>query len=98
MSTNKQTMKYINKRTNNMYIYKQTTAKAEFNPNSIKNLFNMKTTFKNFFHNLRQNITNLIICMTRRCYLLMLKGPTDYQYKICKQTNKQYVYKYRNNS
>ena len=28
-----------------MYINKQTTAKAEFNPNSIRNLINMKMTF-----------------------------------------------------
>ena len=39
-------IKYVNKQTNNMYINKQTTAKAGFNPNSIKNLINMKTTFK----------------------------------------------------
>ena len=47
-----------------MYINKQTTAKAEFNPNSIKNLINVKMTFKNIFHNSIQNITNLKICMT----------------------------------
>ena len=47
-----------------MYINKQTTAKAGFNPNSIENLINMKTTFKNIFHNLIKNITNLITCMT----------------------------------
>ena len=47
-----------------MYINKQTTAKAEFNPNSIKNLFNVEMTFKNIFDNLIQNITNLEICMT----------------------------------
>ena len=35
-----------------MYINKQTTAKAEFNPNSIENLINMKMTFKNIFDNL----------------------------------------------
>ena len=35
-----------------MYINKQTTVKAEFNPNSIKNFINVKTTFKNIFHNL----------------------------------------------
>ncbi len=29
-----------------MCINKQTTAKAGFNPNSIKNLINVKTTFK----------------------------------------------------
>ena len=45
-------MKYVNKQTNNMYITKQTTAKAEFNLNSIENLINVKTTFKNIFHNL----------------------------------------------
>ena len=39
-------IKYVNKQTNNMYINKQTTAKAEFNPKSIKNLFNVKMTFK----------------------------------------------------
>ena len=39
-------IKYVNKQTNNIYVNKQTTAKAEFNPNSIKNLFNLKTTFK----------------------------------------------------
>ena len=35
-----------------MYINKQTTAKAGFNPNSIENLINVKTTYKNIFHNL----------------------------------------------
>ena len=34
-----------------MYINKQTRAKAGFNPNSIKNVINVKTTFKNIFHN-----------------------------------------------
>ena len=43
-----------------MYINKQTTARTGFNPNSIKNLINVKTTFKNIL----KNITNLIICMT----------------------------------
>ena len=44
-------IKYINKQTNNMCINKQTTVKAGFNPNSIKNFINMKTTFKNIFLN-----------------------------------------------
>ena len=44
-----------------MYINKQTTEKAGFNPNSIKNFINVKMTFKNIFHNLIQNITNLKI-------------------------------------
>ena len=57
-------IKYVNKQTNDMYINKQTTAKARFNPNSIENFINVKTTFKNIFHNLIQNITNLIICTT----------------------------------
>ena len=57
-------IRYVNKQTNNMYINKQTTAKAGFNPNSIRNLINVKTTFKNIFHNSIKNITNLIICMT----------------------------------
>ena len=35
-----------------MYINKQTTANTELNPNSFKNLFNVKMTFKNIFHNL----------------------------------------------
>ena len=39
-------MKYVNKQTNNMYKNKQTKVKAGFNPNSIQNFINMKTTFK----------------------------------------------------
>ena len=35
-----------------MYINKQTTVKAGFNPNSIKSFINVKTIFKNIFHNL----------------------------------------------
>ena len=35
-----------------MYINKQTTVKAGFNPNSIKSFINVKTTFQNIFHNL----------------------------------------------
>ena len=35
-----------------MYINKQTTAQAGFNPNSIKNFIDVKTTFKNIFYNL----------------------------------------------
>ena len=47
-----------------MYINKQTTDKAELNPNSIKNLFNMKTAFKSILYNLIQNISNLKVCIT----------------------------------
>jgi len=74
-------IKYVNKQTNNMYVNKQTKAKAGSSPKSIKIFINVKTTFKNIFHNLIQNITNLIICMTlltRRCYLLKLEGRTGY--------------------
>ncbi len=52
-------IKYVNKQTNNMYINKQTTAKAQFNPSSIENLFNVETTFKNIFDNLIQDISYL---------------------------------------
>ena len=45
-------VEYVNKETNNMYINKQTTVKAGFNPNCIKNLSNVKTTFQNIIHNL----------------------------------------------
>ena len=41
-----------------MYINKQTEAKAGFSPKSIRKFMNVKTTFKNIFHNLIQNITN----------------------------------------
>ena len=47
-----------------MYINKQTKAKAGFSPKFIKKIINVKKTFKNIFHNLIQNITNLEICMT----------------------------------
>ena len=55
-------MKYVNKQKNFLYINKLTLAEAEFNPSSIKNLFNVEMTFKNIFDNLIQNITNLKIC------------------------------------
>ena len=35
-----------------MYINKQTTAKARFNPSSIENFINVKMIFKNIFYNL----------------------------------------------
>ena len=45
-----------------MFINKQTSAKAGFNPNSIKNFINVKTTFKNIFHNLI-HIDFVIFCL-----------------------------------
>ena len=44
-----------------MYINKQTTAKAGFNPNSIKKFINVKITFKNIIHNLI-NVDLSIFC------------------------------------
>ena len=45
-----------------MYINKQTTVKAGLNPNSIKSFINVKTTFKNIFHNLT-HIDFTIFCL-----------------------------------
>ena len=45
-----------------MYINKQTIVKAGFNPNSIQNFSNVKTTFKNIFHNLIY-IDFIIFCL-----------------------------------
>ncbi len=45
-------IKYVNKQTNNMYINKLTTFRAQFHPNSIKSFIYLKTTFKDIFHNL----------------------------------------------
>ena len=73
---------------------KQTKANAEFNPNSIKNLFNLKMTFNNIFQNSIQNITNLKMCMTqamRRCYLLKLSIDIKY---VNKQTKNMYINKH----
>ena len=79
-------IKYVNKQTNNMYINKQTTAKAEFNPNSIKNLINVKTIFKNIIHNLIQ-IDFTIFCLQMSIQI----GNVSKQGKILyKQTNYNY--------
>ena len=65
-----------------MYINKQTTAKARFNPNSIKNFINVKTTFKNIFHNL------IYIDFTIFCLEMSIQiGNISKQGKIC--INKQ---------
>ena len=45
-----------------MYINKGTSAKAGFNPNSIKNFINEKMTFKNIIHNLIY-IDFIIFCL-----------------------------------
>ena len=79
-------MKYVNKQTNNMYINKQTTVKAGFNPNSIKNFSNVKTTFKNICHNLIY-IDFIIFCLQMSIEI----GNVSKQGKnLYKQTN--YIY------
>merc|ERR1711867_66123 len=84
---NKETNKiYINKQINNIYINKQTTVKAGFNPNSIKSFINVKTTFKNIFHNLI-NIDFIIFYLQ----MSIKKGIVRKQEKkLHKQTNNIY--------
>ena len=84
---NKQTSKiYINKQTNNIYRNKQTTAKAQFNPNSLKNVINVKTTFKNILHNL-MHIDFTIYCLKMSNQI----GNVSKQGKnLYKQTNNNY--------
>ena len=66
-----------------MYINKQTTAKAGFNPNSIKDFINVKTTFNNIFHNLI-HIDFTIFCLQMSIQL----GNISKQVKnLYKQTN-----------
>ena len=77
---------YINKQTNNIYINKQTTAKAGFNPNSIRNFINMKTTFKNIFHNLI-NIDFIIFYVQMS---IEIGNVSKQGKKLCKQTNNNY--------
>ena len=54
-------IEYVNKQTNNIYVYKQ-TVRDGFNANSIKNYINVKMTFKNTFHNLIYSYC-MIICL-----------------------------------
>ena len=69
-----------------MYINKQTTVKAEFNPKSIKNFSNVKTTFKNIFHNLIY-IDFIIFCLQMSIKI----GNVSKQGKnLHKQTNNNY--------
>ena len=65
-----------------MYINKQTTVKAGFNPNSIKSFINVKTTFKNIFPNL------IHIDFTIFCFQMSIQiGSVSKQEKI--HVNKQ---------
>ena len=56
-----------------MYMNKQTTAKAAFNPDPIKNLINVKTIFKNIFHNLI-HIDFTIYCLQMRIQIGNVKN------------------------
>ena len=69
-----------------MYINKQTTAKAGFNPNSIKNLINVKTTFKNIFNNLI-NIDFIIFYLQMS---IKIGNVSKQGKKLHKQTNNNY--------
>ena len=79
-------IKYVNKQTNNMYINKQTTVKAGFNPNSIKSFINVKTTFKNIFHNLI-NIDFIIFYLQMS---IKIGNVSKQGKKLHKQTNNNY--------
>ena len=69
-----------------MYINKQTTVKAGFNPNSFKNFINAKTTFKDIIHNLI-HIHFTIFCLQMNIQI----GNVSKQGKnLCKQTNNIY--------
>ena len=69
-----------------MYINRQTTAKAGFNPNSIKNSINVKTIFKNIFHNLIHiDFTISCLQMSIRICNISKQGKNLY-----KQTNNNY--------
>ena len=69
-----------------MFINKQTTAQAGFNQNSIKNLINLKTTFKNIIHNLI-HIDFTIFCLQMSIQI----GNVSKQGKnLYKQTNNNY--------
>ena len=71
-----------------MYINKQTTAKAGVNPNSLRNFINVKTTFKNIFHNLIY-IDFIMVCLQMSIQI----GNVSKQVKnLYKQTNKTSSY------
>ena len=69
-----------------MYINKQTKAKARFDPNSIKNLINVKTTFKNIIHN-QLNIDFKIFCLQMS---IQIGNVSKQGKKLHKQTNNNY--------
>ena len=79
-------IKYVNKQTNNMFINKQTTAKAGFNPNSIKNFINVKTKFKDIINNLiNTDLTIFCLQMSIQIGTVNIQGK-----KLYKQTNNNY--------
>ena len=69
-----------------MYINKHTTAKAVFNPNSIKIFINVKTTFKNIFHNL----INIDFIMFYLQMSIKIGNVSKQGKKLHKQTNNNY--------
>ena len=69
-----------------MYINKQTTVKAGFNTNTIKNFFNVKMTFKNIFHNLI-NIDFIIFYLQMS---IKIGNVSKQGKKLHKQTNNNY--------
>ena len=69
-----------------MYINKQTTAKAGFNPNSIKNFIYVKTTFRNIIHNLI-HIDFTIFCLPIG---IQIGNIIKQEKNLYKQTNNNY--------
>ena len=75
-----------------MYINKQKTGRADFNPNSIKNSFSVKTTFKNIFHYLKY-IDFTIFCLQMSIQIGNISKEGKNLYK---QTNNNYNWIYIN--
>ena len=69
-----------------MYINKQTKAQAGFNPKSINNFINVKTTFKNIFPSLI-HIDRTIFCLPMSIQIGNVSNPGKNLYK---QTNNNY--------
>ena len=66
-------VKYVNKQTKNMYLNKQTTAKAGFNLHSIRNFSKVKTTFRNIFLNII-HIDFTIFCLQTSKQITIMVG------------------------
>ena len=79
-------IEYVNKQTINMYINKQITAKARFNPNSTKKFINLKTIFKNIFL-ISIHIDFTIFCLQMGIQIVNVSKEGKNLYK---QTNNNY--------